>query len=618
MPDRVIAIDTETALFGVGCMAPPLACVSVDEGHGRGLYDAVDGLSFFRSALGTDSTLVLQNGAYDLCVLGAASKTDLMPDIFMSLDSGQISDTKLREQLLAIATGDFDRLRFSLKDIASRRLGLDLEKGVVRVTFGPLRNVPLAQWPAEHREYAMKDASVTRAVWESQERDRLGQDNEVFADLHKRWGNLLQNETAQVQAAFALQLATCWGMRTDAVAVESLRGKLQTEKDAFDAKLRSAGVLRSDGTKDMKVLRGMVAKAYADNPPLTETGNVATNAEALLDSGDDFLIDLAGGAEGDKDKPFRGSKAAKYLSTYMPWLEAGTRGPINPSFEALKITGRTGSREPNIQNFPVKGGLRECFIPRPGFVFIDADYSTLELRTLAQSCLDLLGHSSMADALIREHAEGGPDLHSLLAGKVYGIDPAKIFAAYNAGDETAAEQRKLAKAPNFGFPGGMGVNKFVAWAKAAYKVSLTVERASELREAYLEQWPEIPEFFRLISEIVGEAGEGSIRLPRSGRVHGGKWFTEMCNLMFQGPAADGAKAAFYETQKRCYAVKDSALYGARGVAFIHDEILVECPRDRANAAKTELVELMIQQMRLKATPDIPIAVDAACMEGWGS
>ncbi len=238
-------------------------------------------------------------------------------------------------------------------------------------------------------------------------------------------------------------------------------------------------------------------------------------------------------------------------------------------------------------------------------------------RALAQSCLDMLGHSSMAEALIREHEQGGPDLHSLLAGKIYGVSGQAIFEAYGAGDAEAAEQRKLAKAPNFGFPGGMGVDKFVRWAKAAYKVTLTRERAGELREAYLTQWPEIPEFFQLIARIVGDEGEGSIRLPRSGRVHGGKWFTEMCNLMFQGPAADGAKAAFYETQKRCYSVKDSALYGSRGVAFIHDEILIETPRDRAPAALAELVELMKTTMRLRATPDIPVAVDAGILERWG-
>lgn len=606
---EVVAFDTETALFGPGCMAPPLACVSLHapEVGDAGLMDARDGAAWFAQAVNA-FTLVGQNTCYDLAVLARAAPRNIMPDIFKALDEGRIGDTKLREQLLAIASGDFDRLKFSLKDIASRRLGLDMEKGAVRVTFGPLRNTPLEQWPAEHREYARKDASVTYHVWQSQEKDREGTSTEYWQQMRARWGDVLADEPAQVRASMALHLATCWGMRTDPEAVNKLRGELEAQKAEFDAKLRAQGILRLDGSKDMSALKKLVEEAYGlQGPPLTEKGGVKTDRQTLLDSGDAFLMDIA-----------EGGKAGKYLSTYLPWLEAGTRGPINPSFETLKATGRTGSREPNIQNFPVKGGLRECFIPRPGFVFVDADYGTLELRTLAQSCIDLLGHSSMAEALIREAEQGGPDLHSLLAGKIYGVSGDEIFAAYNAGDKEAAEKRKLAKAPNFGFPGGMGVDKFVAWAKAAYKVILTPERARELKEAYLSQWPEIPEFFQLIGEIVGDNGEGAIRLPRSGRVHGGKWFTEMCNLMFQGPAADGAKAAFYETQKRCYTVRDSALFGSRGVAFIHDEILIETPEDRAEAAKAELEELMKSVMREKATPNIPVAVDAAIMQRWGS
>ncbi len=592
---QVTAFDTETARFGLGLMAPPLACLSYDTGSGPQLLDARDGTAWFKTQLAAKGLLVGQNISYDLGVLMARDASTIVPT-FVALDADRISDTRLRDQLLAIADGTFDLKRFSLKDIASRRLGLDMEKGEVRVTFGKLRNVPLAQWPAEYQDYARKDAAVTLAVWQKQEPERVS----------ARWGDLLKDEPAQVRASVALQLATCRGMRTDPEAVARVHKELLQQKEAQDTKLRKMGVMRSDGTKDMAALKNLVISAYGGDPPLTDKGGVKTDKQTLLDSGDETLMDIA-----------EGGKAGKYISTYIPWMEAGTRGPINPSFDTLKVTGRTGSREPNIQNFPVKGGLRECFIPRPGFIFIDADYSTLELRTLAQSCLDLLGHSSMAEALKREAMEGGPDLHSLLAGRIYGEDPLAIFNAYNAGDKEASEKRKLAKAPNFGLPGGMGVDKFVMWAKAAYKVVITKERGIELKRAYLEQWPEIPEFFRVIGEIVGEEGEGAIRLPRSGRVHGGKWFTEMCNLMFQGPAADGAKAAFYEVTRRCYAVPSSALYGSRPVAFVHDEILAESPRDRAQAAMEEMVEIMKTCMQAKATPDIPVAVDAGLMERWG-
>lgn len=589
-----IAFDTETALFGPGLMAPPLVCLSWDDGTESGLMDRADGLAWIRFQLSqTDNHLVGQRTAYDLCVLAAEDAT-LLPLIFNALDNGRFGDTKLREQLLAIADGTFDTQRYSLKDLASKRLGLDMDKGAVRTTFGALRGIPISQWPEGHRAYARGDATITRLVWLKQEAERESE----------RWGDLLFDEACQVRASVALQLMTCWGMRTEATKVAEVAKGLYADKAVQDAKLQALGVVRANGTKDMSVIRDMVTKAYGGNPPTTPAGGVATSKQVLLDSGDPLLEDIA-----------EGGKAAKYISTYLPWLEWGIHAPINPGYSPLKVTSRTGSSNPNIQNFPVKGGLRECFIPRLGFIFADVDYATLELRTLAQSCLDLVGSSNMAEALKKEALEGGPDLHSLLAGTIFNEDPVEIKRLEKLGDPEAKAKRTLSKAANFGLPAGSSSATFIKFAKSAYKIDVTQDQADNTKKVFFEQWPEVKAMQKICAGIADK--DGTIKLPRSKRVHGGKWFTNLTNLLFQGPAADGAKAALYRVSRACYVEESSVLYGSRPVAFVHDQILCEVPISKGEACLKEIERIMVAVMIETATPDIPVAVDGKLLTHWG-
>jgi DNA polymerase I-like protein with 3'-5' exonuclease and polymerase domains len=591
----MVSIDVETSLIAPGLLAPPLACVSIAGLSRLGVLDAKAGVQASQRLLLADS-IVGHNIAYDLSVLISSGVEQAL--VFRALDEGRVLDTMLADQLLAIARGDFDQHRYRLADLVKRRLGMDLEKGEVRTSFGKLRHQPIESWPVEAIRYSKADALATLKVRES-----------IDAERHaERWGDLLADEPAQVRAAFGLQLTSAWGLRTDPVAVAALKADLLKQKEAQDSKLFKMGVLRADGTKDTKALQRLVEEAYASTGqevPRTEKGAVQTSRDTLLRSGDDVLMDIA-----------EGGKAAKFLSTYIPWLELGTTTPINARYVSLVSTGRTSSREPNIQNQPKRGGIRECFIPRPGYVFVDADYSTLELRAWAQAQLDLLGESEMAAALWAEYEGGGPDLHTLLAAEIYDLDPSVLFARVKAGDKEADDMRKLAKAGNFGLPGGMGVDNFINFARAAYKVSLDPERATTIKTAWLKRW-KAQDFFRTMKSMQDPIEQLiDIRLKRSQRVHGRKRFTEACNLTFQGPSADGAKLAVYETQKRTRLAKDSALYGSRVVAFIHDELLLEIPKDRGQAAAKELEEIMIKAMQIHI-PDVPITVDAGVVEKWG-
>ena len=258
--------------------------------------------------------------------------------------------------------------------------------------------------------------------------------------------------------------------------------------------------------------------------------------------------------------------------------------------------------------------VRECFIPRPGYVYSFADYSGLELCTLAQTCLDLLGHSEMAEALKR-----GEDLHMALAADSLGISYTEAKERAKAGDPEVKTARQNAKASNFGYPGGLGASSFREYAEG-YGMILTQAEAEAAKAAWFRKWPEMREYFRYIDSAT--SGLEPIAQLRSGRLRGGATYCSAANGFFQGLAADGAKEALWLVAKECY-LPGTALYGCRPVFFIHDEIGMEVPYapevggspESASAATERLSEVMVTAMK-KWTPDIPIKAEPVMIRRW--
>lgn len=270
----------------------------------------------------------------------------------------------------------------------------------------------------------------------------------------------------------------------------------------------------------------------------------------------------------------------KLLGTYIPPLEVGTRVPINVRYRPLMETGRTSASAPNIQNLPKAPGVRECYIPRPGFAFCSVDYEALELHTLAEVCLELLGESALADAL-----NAGLDPHLMLACEwlLDGVsyeEGKKIRKDENhPRHKEVVKARNLAKAANFGLPGGLGAQKFVDFCKAS-GIIITLDEAKALKQAWLMQWPEMRRYFEMIASMLQVDEEGlegaTLEQVYSHRIRGKARYTAAANSFFQGLAADGAKDACYELVKACY-LPDGELYGSRLVVFIHDETIMEHP-----------------------------------------
>jgi len=600
-----IGLDTETRPITPGNLAPDLACVSwcyknpTKGAHLRPYSSGVlhhtestkDVEFWLRGAahIKNDIKLVGHHISFDMAVL-ASHSPHLLPLIFEAYRRGNIEDTQLREQLIDIADGSFWQKRtkkgsYSLKGLASQYLSLEMEKGAdtYRLKYGELIDTPLPGWPQEAVEYSRQDAEATLRVYNEQA---------------KRGGKELADGPAQARAAFALHLASCWGVTTDGEKVAEFVQASADTMACHGEKLARVGLMRLNGTKDLARVRDRVKKAGGPQKR-TAKGSVATDEETLIASGDPDLALLV-----------EFSKAQKLDSVWSRYLEQGTdpATPVQAKFHCLVESGRTSCSKPNLQNPHRATGLRECFIPRPGSLFVACDYSTLELCTLAQVTTWLFQKSNMAEQL-----QKGVDLHLHFAAQVLGISYTDAQERNANRDPEVREARQMAKVANFGYCGGMGANSFRQYAKG-FGLDLTDKQAEKLREDWFKTWPEMRDYFKHVADVVGE-DKGKIEQFVSGRVRGGVHFTQAANSYFQGLGADLAKAALFEVARLCYADPESALFGSRPVMFIHDEIVLESPADKAPEAAEVLAETM-QKVARYYTPDIPIGTTVALMGRW--
>jgi hypothetical protein len=395
-------------------------------------------------------------------------------------------------------TGAKRNVRFSLAACVERRFSIDLSEAKTakggplpwRMRFSELDGIPVEAWPVEARDYALDDAKYNLALFDAQTMEL----NEQGAT-----GNTIPDEAPQTRAAFWLYLMSVRGVRTDPQRVNRLDTALRAEYARINALVRAADVLKPKmqkgemvWSKNMTALRGRVVSAYGgeEHTPMTGGGKkgvpaISTAREHLLAPIDKAVLkwveDLEQqvfAARAERGEPeMEGEEAAalsrelayaaaeahgldgervynwlvlhavaersgveKLLKTYVPTLLQGTQFPVTPTFNELVASGRTSSVKPNLQNPPRKGGIRECFIPRPGYYYAFCDYSFIELCTLAQSCLEYFGWSHMADAI-----NAGLDPHLDMAASMLGIDYEEAKRRKKADDPQIAEYRQLSK-----------------------------------------------------------------------------------------------------------------------------------------------------------------------------
>ncbi|MGB3207611.1 MAG: DNA polymerase [Crinalium sp.] len=289
-------------------------------------------------------------------------------------------------------------------------------------------------------------------------------------------------------------------------------------------------------------------------------------------------------------------KYSKLISTYVQGLPTHinpTTGRIHPSYlQCGTRSGRFACRNPNLQNIPRDKAIRSCFIAQPGYTIIRADYSQIELRIVAK----ISGESRMIEAY-----KNGEDLHTLTASLITGKPICEI----------TAEDRRLAKAINFGLIYGMGQSKLKVYAETEYGVIMTLQEATKFRKRFFQAYPGLKRWHEHIKETVYETSKQAIRTMRGRRR---RWSTnpplsELFNHPVQGSNADFLKMALGKLYIPL------AEIGALLIGVVHDEIILECPNDFVFRASEILKHYMIEPAAIALHP-IPVEVEVKVGATW--
>lgn len=289
----------------------------------------------------------------------------------------------------------------------------------------------------------------------------------------------------------------------------------------------------------------------------------------------------------------------KLKSTYADGLmkQIGADGRIHTTFQNLvTATGRLSSTDPNLQNIPVRTDLgaeiRKMFVPKPGCVLVDADYSQIELRVLAHIADD----TRMQQAFL-----SGQDVHTVTAAQVFGVAP----------EEVTPLQRRHAKAVNFGIV--YGISEF----SLADDIGVTRYEAKEYIENYLGNYSGVRKYRK---QVVLEAREKGYTKTLYGRR---RYIPELTatnfnvrqsaermalNTPIQGTAADLIKLAMIRVDAALRAQYPSAQL----LLQVHDELIVECPEEIAQ----EVAALVSREMESVAALRVPLIAEAKIGKSW--
>ncbi len=276
----------------------------------------------------------------------------------------------------------------------------------------------------------------------------------------------------------------------------------------------------------------------------------------------------------------RHRQMVKLLGTYveaLPQMVNPVTGRVHTRLhQAAVASGRLASSDPNLQNIPIRTeegrAIRGAFVPEPGWVLLDADYSQIELRVVAALAEDPVLLGAFA---------AGEDIHRRTASEVMGLPM----------DQVSADDRSRAKAVNFGLLYGQG-----AFALAA-NLGISQKEAKAFIERYFERMPKVAAWIekakeRAIAEGLVRTHWGRIRripeLESPNKQFQAQGLREAVNTIVQGTAADLMRRAMVRLHR---SLRASGLR-ARLLLQVHDELLMEAPREEVEPAAALLKEAM--------------------------
>ena len=402
-------------------------------------------------------------------------------------------------------------------------------------------------------------------------------------------GMLALYEEVEMPLVFTLAEMEALGIRADAQMLGSYSAELGTKIEELQQKIydQAGEEFNINSPKQLGVI--LFEKLHLPNGKRTKTG-YSTAADVLEKLAPDYPIvaDIL---------DYR--QLAKLKSTYADGLAAfiSEDGRIHGTFnQTITATGRISSTDPNLQNIPIRmesGRLiRKVFLPKEGCVFLDADYSQIELRVLA--------HMSGDENLIEAY-RNAEDIHRATASQVFHVPL----------EEVTPQQRRNAKAVNFGIV--YGISSF----GLSQDLSITRKEAQDYIERYFETYPGVKSF---LDRLVADAKKKGFAETMFGRRrpvpelsssnYMQRSFGERIamNSPIQGTAADIIKIAMNRVRARLAAEG----LQSKLILQVHDELLVETAADEVCAVKRILEE----EMQGAAQLDVKLETDTKAGESW--
>jgi DNA polymerase-1 len=463
---------------------------------------------------------------------------------------GVVHDTILLSRLLHGTRRKKGSPGHTLEECATRELRRTLDKRHQKSDWSGVLT-------AEQLAYAALDATVLAPLYEALDAKAREAGMAKVAEIERRclpavaW---LSDSGVGFDAGAWAALAHEAG-----AGAEGLAGELDEAAPARDGYLTKAGAWDWDSPAQVKEVFALLG-------------------HKIENTNDDTLAGV--------DHPVAGllrdyRAATKLVSTYGPKWSAKSLdgGRVYAGWQQIGAdSGRMACKSPNLQNLPRDKRYRRCFVAPDGRVLVKADYSQIELRIAAK----VANESRMLAAY-----RSGEDLHTLTAQRVLGING------------VTKEHRQLAKAVNFGLLYGMGAPGFRAYALSNYGLRLTQEEATRYREAFFAAYPGLKRWHRSIPKAAI-----ATRTLAGRRRQDVERYTEKLNTPVQGTGADGLKLALallWERRAECP--------GAFPVLAVHDEIVVECDADQADAVKEWVTRAMVGAMAPLIDP-VPVEVEA--------
>ena len=282
---------------------------------------------------------------------------------------------------------------------------------------------------------------------------------------------------------------------------------------------------------------------------------------------------------------------SKLISTYTDVLPTLTdeKSRIHTTFNQTgTATGRLSSNDPNLQNIPVRGELgreiRKYFVADEGKVLIDADYSQIELRVLAE----ISGDENMKYAF-----KSGMDIHTATAAQVFGVSELMVDS----------ELRRRAKAVNFGIVYGIGAFSL------SQDLGISKKKADEYIKSYLATYPKVDEYLKKTVKDARETGYTKTYFGRKRLIpelaasnKNLQAFGERVamNSPIQGTAADIIKIAMVNVSRAL----DKAGLDAKLIMQVHDELIIEASKADADSAS----KILKREMENTVKTDVPMPV----------